>query len=100
MKVPHPASAKPEVRDGSGVNTPVHTTGHGAPASASGRGNEPMPKTGRILSNNWGAQSLSKLSAPVSGAAAATGGQSRFVQPTNAATAQVEPPGLGNPPRS
>jgi hypothetical protein len=95
MKVEHPSSAKPKMADGSGVHSPTHLTGHGAPASASGRGNEPMPNTGRILSNNWGAQSLKKLDT-VSGAAA-TGGQSRFVQPTNAATAVVPAPGLGNP---
>ncbi len=94
MKVEHPSTAKPKMADGSGVHSPMQMTGHGAPASASGRGNEPMPSTGRILSNNWGAQSLQKLGPPVSVGAT---GQNRFVQPTNAATAVVPPPGLGNP---
>ena len=97
MKVPHPNAAPHKMADGTGVHTPVHHTGHGAPASASGRGNEPMPSTGRILANNWGASRLKKLGpASVVGGSRATG-QERFVQPPLAQTAVVPPPGLGNP---
>lgn len=96
MKVPHPSSAKPKMTDGTGTQTPVHSTGHGAPASASGRGNEPMPEGGKLLPNNWGARSLSKLDGPTVGAGPQSG-QTRFVQPTLASTAVVPAPGLGNP---
>ena len=90
MRVPHPASATPKMADGTGTKSPMQMTGHGAPPSASGRGNEPM-------SNNWGAKSLSKLQAPSVVGGASSVGFDRFVQPTLADTAQVPPPGLGNP---
>lgn len=97
MKVPHPNSAQPKMADGTGTNSPTHLTGHGAPASASGRGNEPMPGGAKMIPDNWGAKSLSKLRAPFVAGGAASVGFNRFVQPTNADTAQVPPPGLGNP---
>ena len=96
MKVPHPNTVMPKVADGTGVNSPRQMTGHGAPLSASGRGNEPM-STGRLLSDNWGAQSLNKLGPRRDVGGARVTGQNRFVQPTLADTAVVPPPGLGNP---
>lgn len=92
-----PNHGKIAVIDGTGTKTPMLHTGHGAP-SATGRG----MSTGRLLSNNWGAQSLKKIKmgphdVAVSGGARATG-QDRFVRPTDATTAQIpSTPGLGNP---
>lgn len=75
---------KHRVFDGTGKTTPVRHTGQGAPSAAG------KPK---LLSNNWGAKTMSKLQ----GTASAPG-YDRFMQPTDAATAQVTPPGLGNGP--
>ena len=85
----------PSAHDGQGTRTEPLMTGHGAPASASGRGNEPMNRSERspILNNNWGAKSLKKLQ--TTGASASVGAN-RFVQPTMQQTAQM-PPNLGNP---
>jgi hypothetical protein len=118
------------VRDGSGTKTAIQHTGHGAPpgkdvphktlppmsdrasagappqaasakASASGRGT-----TGHILSNNWGAQSLRKVSDPTPTAPKRLGdmyaqantlASSRFDQPSGTSTRQNPPAGLGNP---
>lgn len=85
----------PRKHDGHGTNSEPLMTGHGAPASASGRGNEPMP-TGKILANNWGASRLKKMG-PTVGASQPGTGQERFVRPIDSATAQIPPPGLGNP---
>lgn len=81
----------PRAHDGHGTRTEPMMTGHGAPASASGRGNEPI---GKVRPNNWGAKSLRKLG-PTSGATSP--GYDRFVQPTMAQTAVVPPGGVGNP---
>lgn len=86
-RVSHPSTGKRSTYDGSGTKTSRMMTGMGAPSP---RG----PGRNKLLSNNWGAHTLSKLQT-TSGAAFA--GRTRFVQPTEASTALAYPPGLGAP---
>ena len=82
------APSKIPVHDGHGTNSRPLMTGHGAPPTGA------KPGKNRLLSNNWGASGLKKLQTR---GGAAFAGQNRFVQPTDASTAQVPPPGLGDP---
>lgn len=83
----------PRAHDGHGTNTEPMMTGHGAPASASGRGNEAMPR-GKLVNNNWGSKSLKKLQ--TTGGSSAVGSD-RFVRPIDATTANIPGANLGNP---
>lgn len=87
---------KLQVRDGSGTKSKPIMTGHGAGNPRGTRGKyltRGVQVKGAVVNpHTRDSAAMSTLNKPY-----AYNGQNRFVQPTNAATAQIPPAGLGNP---